>query len=148
MPDAATLLATLLATIPAAAWAAVTGGLSSVLTWRLGVRGMRNAARKDREKFTEDYAASEQADRAQFRTTLMSDLAALRALQKECEVDRDHLRGRINDNAKQILMLKASAEIMQKWLDFFRKAETAMPGALNALIASIPAPIIDPEWAP
>jgi len=93
-------------------------------------------------------AASEQADRNQFRQTLMDDLGQMRALQKECELDRIHLRGMINANEKQISVLKASAEIMQRWLDFFRKAETTNPGTLTALLSALPIGPIDPEWKP
>lgn len=138
-----------LSDIPAAAWAATAAGFSSVLTWWLGMRGLRNAAVQNQRKMVEEYTLAEQTDRAQFRSTLMSDLASMRALQHECEIDRAHLRGRINANERQILVLKASAEIMQKWLTFFKNAETTMPGALNAMIASLPSPsTIDPEWSP
>ncbi len=125
-------------TLPAAAWAALSAMVSSVLTWRLGMRGMSASSEQSHRKMVDEYQASEQADRAQFRTTLMTDLASVRALQKECEIDRDHLRTRINDNEKQIALLKASAEIMQKWLQFFKSAEVTMPGALNTMIAALP----------
>ena len=48
----------------------------------------------------------------------------------------------------QISVLNASAEIMQRWLDFFRKAETTNPGTLTALLSALPIGPIDPEWKP
>ena len=141
-------LVSFLTAIPGAAYAAVAAIASSGLTWWLGIRTLRSTAQQARLKMIEEMAASEQADRNQFRHTLMDDLGQMRALQKECELDRIHLRGMINANEKQISVLKASAEIMQRWLDFFRKAETTNPGTLTALLSALPIGPIDPEWKP
>ena len=50
----------------------------------------------------------------------MTDISDLGALMKECEADRDLLRTRVNAAEEQILVLKASNEIMERWLAFFK----------------------------
>jgi len=124
--------------------AALVGLISSVGTWFIGVRKLRVSAEQSREKVIAELSVGEQAERAHFRTTLISDIANLRQLQKECESDRDHLRNRINATEEQILVLKASAEIMQRWLSFFKAAETAVPGTLTTLMATLPLPVTLP----
>lgn len=129
-----------LSDVAAPVWAALAGLISSAGTWFLGVRKLRVSAEQNREKVIAELSVGEHADRASFRSTLISDIANLRQLQKECEADRDSLRKRINVTEEQILVLKASAEMMQRWLSFFKSAETAVPGALTKLIATLPPP--------
>jgi hypothetical protein len=50
----------------------------------------------------------------------MADISDLRQLMKQCEEDRDLLRTRVNAAEEQILVLKASNEIMERWLAFFK----------------------------
>lgn len=75
---------------------------------------------KARLKMTLEASASETAERAAFRASLMGELSGMRTMIKECEADRDSLRERLNAAEAQILVLKASNEIMEKWVAFFR----------------------------
>jgi hypothetical protein len=65
----------------------------------------------------------------------MADIAELRRLIKECDSDRDVLRCRVNVAEEQILVLKASNEIMERWLAFFKdrnKLEAHVVGSVQA----------------
>ena len=73
-----------------------------------------------RLKNNAEMLAGESAERAAFRAALMTDISDLRALMKECDADRDLLRTRVNAAEEQILVLKASNEIMERWLAFFK----------------------------
>jgi hypothetical protein len=50
----------------------------------------------------------------------MDELSGLRAQIKECETDKNALRERLNTAEAEIMVLKASNEIMEKWVAFFR----------------------------
>ncbi len=75
---------------------------------------------RERLKVNAGAMAEESAERAAFRATLMADISNLRTLVKDCESDRDSQRTRLNTAEEQILILKASNEIMEKWLAFFK----------------------------
>jgi hypothetical protein len=57
----------------------------------------------------------------------MADIANLRVLVKDCDTDRDLLRTRVNAAEEQILVLKASNEIMERWLAFFKDRNAMEP---------------------
>jgi hypothetical protein len=91
-----------------------------------------------RIKTSAESVAAEATERAAFRATLMTELAAMRQLLKECESNRDLLRERLNTAEGQIVILKASNEIMERWVAFFKDraapqsrqnlTETKLPG--------------------
>lgn len=68
-----------------------------------------------------DVANAEVVERAAFRTSLMSEISEMRRLIKECEGDKEALRQRLNVAEGQILVLKASNEIMERWVAFFNE---------------------------
>ncbi len=95
------------------AWAALSAALGGFGTWLLAVWSMRS-------KSTGDSAASETAERNAFRATLIADISTLRLLIKECELDRERITGRLNSAEEQITVLKASAEITTRWVEYFK----------------------------
>lgn len=110
-----------------AVWAAVAAGISGVGTWLLGLRRISASTERARIKLSAESSASELAERTAFRATLMAELSAMRLQIKECEADRDALRERINAAEGQILVLKASIEIMERWVAYFRDRNSAQP---------------------
>ena len=73
-----------------------------------------------RTKMTTEISTAEVNERAAFRATLMAEVAAMRVMMKECEADKNTLRERLNTAEGQILILKASNEIMERWVSFFK----------------------------
>ena len=110
----------LLSDIPPAAWAALSGGLSGIGAWLVGMRQISASIERERLKLKAEAQTDESAERAAFRNALMADISDLRQLMKQCESDRDRLRTRVNTAEEQILVLKASNEIMERWLVFFK----------------------------
>lgn len=106
--------------IPTAVWAALSGGISSIGTWFIGMRNISVSIERERVRSNAETSAGESAERAAFRATLMVEISALRLLIKECDAERDMLRVRNNAAEGQILVLKASNEIMEKWVAFFK----------------------------
>jgi hypothetical protein len=103
-----------------AIWGAVSGvaggiGMFLVSFWKVSA-----SFERARLKMASDAAAAETAERAAFRASLMGELSGLRAQIKECETDKNALRERLNNAEAEILVLKASNEIMEKWVAFFR----------------------------
>jgi phage host-nuclease inhibitor protein Gam len=78
------------------------------------------AAERVRLRVAADALSDEIADRATFRTTLMTEISSLRHRIKDCEAERDDLRNRTNVAEGQVLVLKATNEIMTRWVKFFR----------------------------
>jgi hypothetical protein len=106
--------------IPPPVWVALSGAVSGVGGWLVSVRKISAAIERSRVKMILDASAGETAERAAFRATLMVDITNLRLLIKECDTDRDLLRARVNTTEGQILVLKASNEIMERWVAFFK----------------------------
>jgi hypothetical protein len=94
--------------------------ISGVGTWIISMRQISVSVERARLKISADALSFENAERAAFRATLMADITNLRLLVKDCETDRDLLRTRVNASEEQILVLKASNEIMERWLAFFK----------------------------
>jgi hypothetical protein len=109
-----------LSDIPAPVWAALTGGFSGIGAWFIGMRQISASIENERLKLMAEASSGEIAERAAFRAALMADIADLRRQMKECEADREALRIRLNTAEEQILVLKASNEIMERWLVFFK----------------------------
>ena len=128
-------LLTLLSKIPTPAWVALSGGIGSLGTWIVSMRQVSVSVERMRLKWKSEAVAEESAERAAFRAMLLSDISDLRQLVKECEIDRDALRTRVNVAEEQILVLKASNEIMDRWLTFFKDRNAMEPrpgsGSLN-----------------
>lgn len=109
-----------LSDIPTPVWVAVSGGISGLGTWILSLRQISGSIERARVKNYTEMMAEESAERSAFRAALMADITDLRRLMKECEADRDLLRTRVYAAEEQILVLKASNEIMNRWLVFFK----------------------------
>ncbi len=103
-----------------ALWGAVSGVVSGVGAFLISLKTVNVSRERERIKLTLDASSQETAERAAFRATLMAELSGMRAMMKECETDKDFLRERLNTAEAQILVLKASNEIMEKWVAFFR----------------------------
>jgi hypothetical protein len=104
----------------AAIWGAVSGvaggiGMFLVSFWKVSA-----SIERAKLKLTTDASSAEAAERAAFRASLMDELSGLRAQIKECEADKNTFRDRLNNTEAEILVLKASNEIMEKWVAFFR----------------------------
>lgn len=74
---------------------------------------------------TADGSNAEAVERAAFRTSLMSEVSEMRQMMKECETDKEVLRQRLNATEGQILVLKASNEIMERWVAFFNERDVS-----------------------
>jgi hypothetical protein len=104
----------------AAIWGALSGvaggiGMFLVSFWKVSA-----SFERARLKMASDASSAETAERAAFRASLMDELSGLRAQIKECETDKNALRERLNNAEAEIMVLKASNEIMEKWVAFFR----------------------------
>lgn len=117
--------------IPTPVWVALSGGISGLGTWLVSMRQISVSIERVRLKINAEALAEESAERAAFRATLMADITELRLQMKQCDVDRDLLRTRVNGSEEQILVLKASNEIMERWLVFF-KDRNAMEARIAA----------------
>jgi hypothetical protein len=115
-----------------ALWGAFSGAVSGVGMFLISFWKLSAAVERARMKMTADAAAAETVERAAFRASLMDELAGLRAQIKACEADKNQLRERLNTAEAEILVLKASNEIMEKWVAFFRDgiSPQASPAAL------------------
>jgi hypothetical protein len=111
---------TVFSEIPTSVWVALSGGISGVGTWVVSMRQITVSVDRMRLKMNAEALAGETAERGAFRAALMADVGEMRRLMKDCEADRDHLRTRVNAAEEQILVLKASNEIMERWLAFFK----------------------------
>ncbi len=129
---------TFLAEHSTAVWALVSGLLSGMGGLLIRVRGINASVERTRLKAASDAAAAEQAERAAFRATLLTEITAMRQLIKECEIDRDALRERLASAEAQILVLKASNEIMEKWVTFFRDGVSPQAAAIVGTVRRAP----------
>jgi hypothetical protein len=111
-----------------AIWGAVSGVVTGIGMFLVSLRQVNVVLEKARLRMTLEASATETAERAAFRTTLMTELNDLRGMIKECESDKDGLRSRLSNTEAQILVLKASNEIMEKWVAFFRDGTSLTGG--------------------
>lgn len=127
-----------LVALPTAAWVAVSGVASALGSWAISVKTLRVAIARERDKVMSETAATENAERALFRTTLMSDIQGLRLLIKECEIDRTAMRARIVATEEQLIVQQGSNEIMQRWIAFFRSQGAAnLPDLPASVLATL-----------
>jgi hypothetical protein len=101
-------------------WVALSGAISGLGGWFVSVRKINASIERARIKTIADASTGEAAERAAFRDSLMAEMTALRQMIKECEQERDVLRAKVNTAEGQILVLKASNEIMERWVTFFK----------------------------
>jgi hypothetical protein len=101
-------------------WAIFSAGVSALGAWLLSLRNANASIERARIKMSTEVSTAEVAERASFRATLMAEVGAMRILMKECETDKYLLRDRLNMAEAQILILKASNEIMERWVTFFK----------------------------
>jgi hypothetical protein len=101
-------------------WVALSGAISGLGGWFVSVRKINASIERARIKTIADASTGEAAERAAFRDSLMAEMTALRQMIKECELERDVLRAKVNTAEGQILVLKASNEIMERWVTFFK----------------------------
>ena len=102
-------------------WAALAAGISGLSAWLINMRSIKSTVERTRISLSADVANAEVVERAAFRTSLMSEISEMRRLLKECEVEKETLRRRLNVAEGQILVLKASNEIMERWVAFFNE---------------------------
>jgi hypothetical protein len=115
-----------------ALWAALSAGVSGIGAWLLSLRKINASVERARIKISAEASASEIAERAAFRATLMAELSVMRQLIRECEADKEALRERLNIAEGQIIILKASNEIMERWVTFFKDRHSSqMPTVLR-----------------
>jgi hypothetical protein len=110
--------------IPTPIWIALSGTVSGLGAWLVSIKKINASIEQARIKMLAEAASGESAERAAFRATLMTEIAALRQLIKECETERDSIRERVNHAEEQILVLNASNEIMEKWVAFFKDRDS------------------------
>ena len=113
-------LLTLLVEHSAVVWAVLSGLASGCGAMFIRVRRINASIERIRLKTNAEAAAAELAERAAFRAALMAEIGAVRLMMKECETEREALRERLATTEAQILVLKASNEIMEIWVAFFR----------------------------
>ena len=68
-----------------------------------------------------EVLSDETEQRAAFRATLIAEVAGLRGLIKDCETEKEALHERVDRAEGQIIVLKASNEIMERWVTFFKE---------------------------
>jgi hypothetical protein len=120
-------LLALLSEISTPIWVALSSAVGGLGAWIVNNRKVSASVERARIKMVADAAVGENAERTAFRATLMGDIAALRSLIKECETEKDSLRDRINRAEGQIVVLKASNEIMERWVAFFKERSAPDP---------------------
>jgi uncharacterized protein HemX len=114
-----------------AIWAALAAGVSGLGAWLLSLRNISATVERARLAMNADVSKAEAAERAAFRTSLMSEISEMRRLIKECETDKETLRQRLNTTEGQILVLKASNEIMERWVAFFNERGISPEGPVH-----------------
>jgi hypothetical protein len=87
----------------------------------ISLRNISATVERTRMAMSADVSNAEAVERAAFRTSLMAEVSEMRQLVKECETDKEALRQRLSATESQILVLKASNEIMERWVAFFNE---------------------------
>jgi hypothetical protein len=111
-------------------WIAFSAGVSALAAWLMGLRRANASIERARIKMTTELATTEAAERSSFRATLMAEVTAMRVLLKECETERNMLQERLIAAEAQILILKASNEIMDRWVSFFKDRNSSYVRAI------------------
>jgi hypothetical protein len=106
------------------AWAALSSVLSGLGAWMLSRRNIDALIERARIEANAEVSSSETEERTAFRTALMTEIAIMRQLIKDCEADKDVLRERLNAAMEQSLILRATVDIMEKRVAFSRERQT------------------------
>lgn len=115
--------------IPASIWAALSGAIGGIGSWWLAVRTLRATIERDQAALALKAHEVQTADQATFRAALMTDVGELRELIRQCEADRATLHRQVSATEAQIAVLKASNEIMEKWVVFFKNGQIGVIAA-------------------
>ena len=107
-------------------WALLAAGISGLGAWLLSLRNISATVERTRLAMRADLSNAEAVERAAFRTALMTEISEMRRAMKESEAEKEGLRQRLNVADGQILVLKASNEIMERWIAFYN--ERNLPG--------------------
>jgi hypothetical protein len=105
----------------ASIWAVFAAAMSGLGAWLLSLRRISATVERTRIAMRADISNAEAGERAAFRTALMTEVSEMRQLMKESEAEKESLRQRLNAADGQILVLKASNEIMERWIAFFNE---------------------------
>jgi hypothetical protein len=105
----------------ASIWAVFAVAMSGLGGWLLSMRRISATVERTRIATRADISSAEAGERAAFRTALMTEVSEMRRLMKESENEKEGLRQRLNVADGQILVLKASNEIMERWIAFFNE---------------------------
>jgi hypothetical protein len=108
-------------------WAGLSSIVSGLGTWLLSRRNINAAVERARIETDIEMLAVETAERTAFRTLLVTEVASLRQLIKECDVDKEALQERLNIVMAQSLILRASVEMMERRIKFYKGRHGGAP---------------------
>jgi hypothetical protein len=118
----------LLQALPGPAWSLAAGIFAGTVSWLISRRKAAVDMANVRLRYKADTLQTENAERAAFRASLMTEIGKVREEVKECEAMREQLRKRVNALEEEILVLRASNEIMQRWVSFFKQRDAEVTG--------------------
>lgn len=95
-------------------WAGLSSIVSGIGAWLLSQWNINAAVERAHIETGAEISAVETAERTAFRALLMTEVASMRQLIKECEADKETLRERLNVVMAQSLILRATVEIMER----------------------------------
>jgi hypothetical protein len=115
-------------------WVVLASLLSGLGVWLLGRQRKDTTVKPTGVDTSPAIWLAETGQRTEFRSMLMKEIAGMRQVIKEYEVDTEILRQRLNTALAQSLVLRATVEIMEKRVAFLRDRQ-----ALHEQGASVPA---------
>jgi hypothetical protein len=124
-----------LQSLPVPFWSLLAAIICSFVSWLIAMRRASVTLERERMHAQAHTLASENVERAAFRSALMTEIGKVREEIKDCEAAREALRGRVNALEEQLIVLRATNEIMQRWLVFFKQRE----GGPAAILPNEPA---------
>lgn len=120
-------LLSLIQTLPLPFWSLLAAIVCSFVSWLIAMKRAAVTLARERMHTDAHALASENAERAAFRSALMIEISKVREEVKDCEAAREALRVRVNSLEEEILVLRASNEIMQRWMHFFKQRDESRP---------------------
>jgi IS1 family transposase len=105
-------------------WAVLSSLVGGIGAWLLGRRNIDAAVERVRIETNAEMSATETEERTAFHAMLMAEVTVMRQLMKECEADQETLRERLNTAMAQSLILRATVEIMEERVAFFKEPHT------------------------
>ncbi|HEY4044694.1 MAG TPA: hypothetical protein VGM32_23015 [Rhodopila sp.] len=102
-------------------WAVLSASASGIGAWLLSLRNISATVERSRMAMSAEMLNAEAAERTAFRAALMTEVSEMRQIIKAAEIEKESLRQRLNAADAQILVLKASNEIMERWIAFFNE---------------------------